>query len=233
MILLIDLSDVLIHGLYDMDKVVHYRFGEDIAKRFKERHDNPECWDKLQELCRGKITEEEYWKFFIGDEWWPEYVTPNIFKFALEENLKKCVAGTADVLRSIRGYTSNGRVVNSIPMMVLVSDNIREHIPFIMKEHAGIMSLFDFTYWSCDLGMVKKDEGFFTHIMELLDASPSEAILIDDYQVNLDAARKAGIKDTILFQNAETLRTDLESLGFVLATSSNSNENINLRAAMA
>ena len=94
------------------------------------------------------------------------------------------------------------------------------------------MSLFDFTYWSCDLGMVKKDEGFFSHIMELLDANPSEAILIDDYQVNLDNARKAGIKDAILFQNAETLRGDLESLGFVLAGSS-SNESINLRAAMA
>jgi len=217
MYLFVDLSDVLIHGMYDMDDVVHYRFGSEIAQKFRERHEDPEVWNTLQDLFRGRMTEEEYWKYFIGNEYWPEYVTPKIFEFALESNLKKRVTGTADILSNIKGYTMNGVVTNSIPIMVLVSDHIKERIPEIMRNHPDILGLFDYTYWSCDLGMIKQDPDYFNHICNLVDTRPCEVTYIDDCEGNLEAAKMAGIKDTILFQNPARLQTALESRGFIFA----------------
>ena len=205
MVLLVDLSEVFIHGMYDMDKVIKHRFGIELAERFKKRHEKPEVWAKLQDLFRGKISEEVYWKFFMKDgEPWPEGIKPTVFSSALEENLRKRIDGTVEVFQNMV----------DLPKRVLVSDHIKEHVPFIMREHPEVFKLMDMTYWSCDLGFIKKDPDFFPRVLNLLEVSAENVLYIDDYSVNLESARNAGIKDTILFQNPAGLQMELKNRGF-------------------
>ena len=44
---------------------------------------------------------------------------------------------------------------------------------------------------------------------------PTEALFIDDREINLQQARAAGIR-TIRFQSVEQLREDLQALGFAI-----------------
>ena len=99
--------------------------------------------------------------------------------------------------------------------MVLVSDQIKERIPEVKHEHPDIFKMFDAEFLSCDLGMVKTDEGFFPTVLDKLELDPQEVIFIDDSGLNLQAARNAGIMNTIKFNSSALLEMALEAHGVV------------------
>ncbi|MGA8731666.1 MAG: HAD-IA family hydrolase, partial [Terracidiphilus sp.] len=55
----------------------------------------------------------------------------------------------------------------------------------------------------------------YQHCLTALAVEPSEALFIDDRDVNLEQARAAGIR-SIRFDSVEQLRRDLHSLGFTI-----------------
>ncbi len=217
MILMFDLSEVLVHGMYDMHEVLRHRFGQTLADMAVKRHD--ECYKTLMlDWARGLLTEDEYWAKFMEGVDWPEGITARVFKSALSENLKRRVNGTDAVLKRIVGYTEcprNPEVINGRPPMILLSDNFRERIPELEAGHPDIFGLFDRTVWSCDYGMIKTDPGFFPQVVADLEVDPEDIIFIDDSGPNLQAARNAGITKTIKFVSASLLEIALESIGII------------------
>ena len=71
------------------------------------------------------------------------------------------------------------------------------------------LQIFDYIFFSYELGKLKSDAGTFQFVLEKLKINPSETIFIDDYQKNIDMAKAQGIHG-ILFQNAKQLQAELK-----------------------
>ena len=62
------------------------------------------------------------------------------------------------------------------------------------------------------LGITKPDPAIFEHLLNRHGLDPSETIFVDDSRANVEAAQKLGMH-AILFEDAGTLRVELQKLG--------------------
>lgn len=231
-----DLSDVLINGLYHIGDRVTELVLPDQIKRYgkkagaeKAKELGEWVWEQclitdrdFKELLRGKITEDAYWDgtFEENDR------VIQIAKQAFAENLKWVVPETLGVYQRITRYPlstahDNPGFAGGIPEIVIVSDHIHERINEVKANHPDVFRIMSDCFWSCDLGMIKEDEGFFPKLLESLEVEPDQVLFIDDSRVNIHAALKNGIHG-IIFNNAQQLETALrESYGFEFAEKSN------------
>lgn len=81
----------------------------------------------------------------------------------------------------------------------------------IMDEAMGLYSYFDYKVLSCDVGLKKPDLRFYNLALKAAGAEPEEAIFVDDYKGNVDAAESMGIK-SILYTDNVSFRRDLDIL---------------------
>jgi epoxide hydrolase-like predicted phosphatase len=77
-----------------------------------------------------------------------------------------------------------------------------------LENDWGIKHLFDAIVYSAQVGMVKPDERMFRLILDQLAVQPSEALLIDDYPRNVEAALALGL-EAIRFTGTEALMKEL------------------------
>src|SRR5271163_851292 len=84
-----------------------------------------------------------------------------------------------------------------------------------MRRNFAWLSHFDHHIFSGEVRSVKPEPAIYQHCIDALGVRPSEALFIDDREINLDQARAAGIR-TIRFQSVEQLRDELQSLGFTI-----------------
>jgi putative hydrolase of the HAD superfamily len=96
---------------------------------------------------------------------------------------------------------------------------ILSNMPTDMATHVrnnfAWMSHFDQHIFSGEVRSVKPEPAIYQRCMDALGVQPSEALFIDDRDVNLEQARAAGIRG-IRFQSVEQLRGDLQALGFTI-----------------
>jgi epoxide hydrolase-like predicted phosphatase len=71
------------------------------------------------------------------------------------------------------------------------------------------MKKFNVVVISCDVGMRKPNPKIYKMIIKKLKLSPRETIFIDDFILNIQPAKKLGMK-TILFKNNNQLFRDLK-----------------------
>lgn len=64
----------------------------------------------------------------------------------------------------------------------------------VMREHLGYDDLLDGCFFSCDLGAAKPDPAYFAAVVAALALAPEEILFIDDVEVNVVAARAAGLQ---------------------------------------
>jgi len=83
-------------------------------------------------------------------------------------------------------------------------------------EQFGLRHYFPVFFSSCFLGLRKPDEAIYRLVLQVTQRAPEECLFIDDREVNLECPRELGI-NTILFEDAAQLRTQLISKGIVLA----------------
>ena len=83
-------------------------------------------------------------------------------------------------------------------------------------EQFGLRHYFPVFFSSCFLGLRKPDEAIYRLVLQVTQRAPEECLFIDDREVNLECPRELGI-NTILFEDAVQLRTQLISNGIVLA----------------
>jgi 2-haloacid dehalogenase len=82
----------------------------------------------------------------------------------------------------------------------------RRRFPFLNRSRGITVS--------GEVGMIKPERGIYDHHVAAFGLEPSATIFIDDSQKNVDGARAAGWQ-AVLFQNAETLKEDLERFGIM------------------
>ena len=71
---------------------------------------------------------------------------------------------------------------------------------------------------SCEVGLIKPDSAIYERCLEGLQVTPSEALFVDDKQINVQAARALGIT-SIHFQSVGQLRNELAALPFAILPS--------------
>lgn len=71
---------------------------------------------------------------------------------------------------------------------------------------------FDETVYSCEVGLVKPDEKIYQIMLKKLGVKAEEAVFIDDKEINIEGAKKVGMKG-IVFLNYQKLVQDLKLFG--------------------
>jgi epoxide hydrolase-like predicted phosphatase len=103
-------------------------------------------------------------------------------------------------IRSLRPKYKTGLLSNGWPDTSQALDN-----------EWNIADAFDAIVVSADVGMVKPDPRIYHLMLERLDVSAAHAVLIDDFEENIDGARQVGMQ-AILFQSPEQVISALRSL---------------------
>jgi FMN phosphatase YigB (HAD superfamily) len=73
-----------------------------------------------------------------------------------------------------------------------------------------IKSVFKETFSAMKMEVDKKDENAYKKLVATVNLDPAEIVYIDDSEVNVEAAKKAGLQ-TILFKDNESLKTELQA----------------------
>jgi 2-haloacid dehalogenase len=114
------------------------------------------------------------------------------------------IHGTVDLLTGLRS--------RGVPLYAL-SNWSAETYPTALKR-------FDFLRWfrgvllSGEARLLKPDPRFFELFFQTFSIDPAHAIYIDDLQPNVETATSLGMHG-ILFTDAQSLRKELASLGFI------------------
>ena len=90
-------------------------------------------------------------------------------------------------------------------------NNESEELNIYRIDSFGIAEIFEAFVSSCWLGVRKPMRRFYNRALGIAHAEPASSLFIDDRQQNLTPARSLGM-NTILFQSAKQLRSDLERL---------------------
>jgi putative hydrolase of the HAD superfamily len=175
---------------------------EQAAKQFKldwedfqDRHDlaNPE-------FETGQITLDEYLKRTV-------FYCSRAFT---AEQFKEFMFAQSHALPESRAIA--GQLACSGKCLLATVNNEGLELNLYRIERFGLRKDFDAFFSSCFLGARKPDEAIYRIALHVTQRDPEECIFIDDRPLNLDCARRLGMR-TIHFQNATQLRAELARNG--------------------
>jgi putative hydrolase of the HAD superfamily len=146
----------------------------------------------LEKLMDGAITGDEFWTRFslksgipVDEDLFAKYFNPRLDQ------------GMVDIL---------SRLKNSV--RVVCGTNVFDsHYNYLMPR--GYYDLFHAVYASNKMGISKPHLKFYRHILDAEGVNPEDAVFIDDFEVNVRAAERLGIR-AVFFKNAEGLRSEIQ-----------------------
>jgi HAD superfamily hydrolase (TIGR01509 family) len=150
-------------------------------------------------LERGELTESEYWGFFAdaGIE-----VDPATFHRVRMQGTH-WIPGMRELLDDLAGVVLRATASN-YPLWI---DDLAT---------GRLAGRFERVLASCHLGVRKPEPAFFDRLLAELALPAPEVLFVDDRQVNVDAARAAGLA-AHRFRGAGELRTWLAGHGVAIA----------------
>jgi epoxide hydrolase-like predicted phosphatase len=80
-----------------------------------------------------------------------------------------------------------------------------------IEEEWQIAGAFDELFISAEIGLVKPDPRLYRLALDRLGVAPGEAVFIDDFPENVQAARQAGLH-AIHFTSPDQARQELQDL---------------------
>lgn len=195
-IIIFDLSEVLISGLFGIEKTISSIFGIDEDKILPAFGG-----ENLDNLCKGLMSENDFIASVInklnikasGEE----------IKNIIRQNFNNKIPGAEQILIQLKKKYK----------LVLLSDHAREWVSYILSKHQFLIG-FDFLFFSFHFTKLKKDSSLFEDVIKLLKVKSVECLFIDDNPVNIKFAETAGLKG-IHFTNSEKLKEKLIENGLI------------------
>ena len=131
--------------------------------------------------------------------------------FSVEQAIEthtKIVAMNTESLEVVRALRKSG-------VGAYLATNQHEYRAKYMSEVFGYADVFDGEFYSCRLGAMKPDTGYFYSILESLPILPEQLLFIDDRERNVAAAQSVGIHgvEYELGEGVEALRGILREYG--------------------
>ena len=146
----------------------------------------------------GKIEEEAHWRDIggqlrISSETLKEFRDQFWQGDRLDQEL-------ADFIRSLKPTYTTALLSNAWT-------NARK----VLTTGKPCIDAFHVSIFSCEVGLMKPDPTIYNLILRLCSTEPEEAIFVDDFIENIEAANQLGIHG-ILFKNARQAMTDVTAM---------------------
>ena len=104
------------------------------------------------------------------------------------------------------------RVLRERGLKTAILSNMSRSVGNHLRRTFEWLTLFDHLCFSSDLRIGKPDPAIYHACLVALRVPATQALLIDDREVNITAAHSVGMLG-IVFRSAEQLQTDLEPYG--------------------
>ena len=172
---LFDVDGVLVQSEYFTVKYSQ-EFGVDLGA-FEEFFENQflECLIGKSDLKVEKNPWLKKWKWHASVE---EFLN---YWFEAENKINFHILGQIKILKE-----------NKLPLYL--ATNQEKYRVQYLNETMGLNTLFNKTFYSGDIGVVKPNSEFFSHIINDLQVSPSNIYFYDDILNNVQSAVNMGIK---------------------------------------
>lgn len=168
-------------------------FGIEDNPEILQMLDNPNESQLVKDVCLGKIPEEQTWGM-ITEKW---HINPGLLQrirqniFSRRNLNKPMVAFLKDLQKKYQtGILSNA------------GDQTRR----VMEDVFHLNRYVEEIIISAEEKVIKPDERIYQIAMERLNAEPDTTLFLDDYLVNVEAARDFGMKAVQFIDNDQAKR---------------------------
>lgn len=195
-VLIFDLSEVLVGGLFGVVEPLAGRLGVDSEEVMDGL--GGAAWLAFME---GVITEREYWRAVLVRTSWP--VAADELAALARRSFVQEVPGMSELVGRLRHR-----------QLCLLSDHGRDWMRFIVRSHP-FLSCFERRFLSFEMGRTKRRPETFRWVVAELGCEAGECLFIDDLATNVERARQEGLA-AIHFRSADQLTHRLSELGIRL-----------------
>jgi len=195
-VLIFDLSEVLVGGLFGVVEPLAERLGvgeEEVMDGL-----GGEAWLAFME---GASDEAEYWRSVLAQTSWQ--VPVDELAAIARRSFRQEVPGMPELVDRLHGQK-----------LALLSDHGRDWMRFIVRSHP-FLACFERRFLSFEMGRTKRQPDTFQWVVAELGRDPAECLFIDDLATNVERARDAGLT-AIRFRSAAQLSRRLSELGIRL-----------------
>lgn len=192
-VLIFDLAEVLIEGLYGVVEPLAHRLDMPQHDVIPGLGGEP-----LVALLEGRISESAYWQRVRERTQWD--IAEAVLRAVVRDAFQRPVPGMPELLASLRGHR-----------LVLLSDHAQEWWEYIEATHP-FLQMFEQRFLSFAMGQTKRQVETFQRVLAECGCAPGECIFIDDLQWNVERAEAVGIRSHT-FTSVETLVEFLEAVG--------------------
>lgn len=193
-VVLFDLGGVLVRlgglgtlrdlaGLESEDEVWHRWLSCEWVRRFE----------------RGRCTAEEFAMGVVAE--WQLSTTPELFIEQFRRWPEGLYDGAMELVETVRQRCRVGCLSNS-----------NELHWADQSTRLGLLSVFDVTFLSHALDLVKPDRELFEHVVSALDVEAESVVFVDDNEVNVASARSVGMT-AVRVRGVEEATAALVNLG--------------------
>ena len=153
------------------------------------------------EYKTGKINAAEFWQKFLNES-------------GIIENPDELEKSSIGYIKEIQGVAEIAKSLKKKYRTAVLSNNVGSWMEKF-KEMFDTESMFDIVISSHEVAMCKPNKNFFDYCLEKLGLNAQDCVFIDDQDNNIDAAKSFGF-NTIKFESAEQLKSELKNLGVEL-----------------
>lgn len=196
-ILIFDLSEVLIEGLYGVVQPLADRLC--IPREQVMPGLGGDLWLAFME---GSISEEMYWQQVLERTQWPISVAE--LHAEVRRAFRRPIPGMPALLASLRQCRR-----------VLLSDHGKEWWAEIEATH-HFLQRFERRFFSFEMGRTKQQAETFQHVLDELGCGAHDCLFIDDLVWNVERAESVGIRSHH-FHSVPALRAWLDAMGIAIS----------------
>ena len=184
-VIMFDIGGVLLTNAWDGTQraAVLAEFGVD-PDEFEARHHA-----SVDDLETGRLSLADYLARVVFHV--PRSFSPGEFEASMKAQSKE-LPGMLDFVRALARRAGNERRGAGDYLLCTLNNESRE-LNRHRIETFGLRGLFQAFFSSCYLGVAKPDPAIFRAALELTQAEPGECVLVDDREINVEAAQAAGI----------------------------------------
>lgn len=178
--------------IFDFGGVLYEISQEETYKAFVRKSNAPETIPALKELYAGHSIFDDFEKGMIIASDFRKYLIENyrlnINELEFDEIWNKTLIGMRkDAVKTVNYYKNKGNVA-------LLSNTNEIHYSHFRDECEELFRSFEKLYFSFFLRMSKPGREIFEYVIKENNFNKQETIFIDDSPLNIEGARKAGLK---------------------------------------
>jgi HAD superfamily hydrolase (TIGR01509 family) len=192
--------------LFDLGGVLVRLAGVSAMKDLAGIDDEAEVWrrwltcDWVRRFERGQCAGPAFAAGVVTD--WELPITPAAFLDRFRQWPDGLYEGAVDLVRAVRRDARVGCLSNT------------NSIHWTDQGGWGLAGMFDFTFLSFQLGLVKPDPEIFQHVASVLAIDARDIIFLDDNSINIDQAVALGF-DAVRVQGVVEARQALTDRGLL------------------